>query len=86
MAKPGSKKQSGKKIEILICGLICYITLHFRKKKTYEKICMLQPRTSYFLIIQHKINIFGGYQCVNMHFQETEWLFVYRTSFSLYFL
>ena len=32
MAKPGSKKQSGKKIEILICGHICCITLHFTKK------------------------------------------------------
>ena len=31
-SKPGSKKQSGKKIEILICGHICGITLPLSKK------------------------------------------------------
>ena len=39
MAKPGSKKQSGKKIEILICGRLCCITLHFSKKRMKKYAC-----------------------------------------------
>ena len=39
MAKPGSKKESGKKIEILICGRICGISLHFSEKCMKKYVC-----------------------------------------------
>ena len=39
MTKPGSKKQSGKKIEILICGCMCCFTLHYSKKCMKKYAC-----------------------------------------------
>ena len=46
-SKPGSKKQSGKEIEILICGRICCITLHFSKKRM-KKYASYNPRQVMF--------------------------------------
>ena len=47
MAKPGSKKESGKKLEILICGRICGITLHFGEK-CMKKYIYITEKVSYF--------------------------------------